>query len=128
MIYIDRPVHNANVSMIVGFDTGNIGFVPFILLVSSARLIISSGVLTLPSFSHAFEFDKMEPAELATKKGDIAAMRTSCSNSSSSTIYSQKIQWPLEEQQDPSSPPQSPTSPVVKKPSSCTASLSSVEP
>ncbi|GKZ72763.1 hypothetical protein AnigIFM50267_009142 [Aspergillus niger] len=40
-----------------GFDTGNIG-----------------GILTLPSFEHAFGLDKLSTAELDSRKGTIAAM------------------------------------------------------
>ncbi|OJI79662.1 hypothetical protein ASPTUDRAFT_180204 [Aspergillus tubingensis CBS 134.48] len=40
-----------------GFDTGNIG-----------------GILTLPSFEHAFGLDKLTTAELDSRKGTIAAM------------------------------------------------------
>lgn len=43
-----------------GFDQGNIG-----------------GVLTLPSFRHAFGFDHLSTAEADTRSGDIAAMSKS---------------------------------------------------
>lgn len=41
-----------------GFDTGNIG-----------------GILTLPSFKHAFGIDTLTKTQAATRTGDIAAMR-----------------------------------------------------